>query len=267
LSETLATVASTVATGASTAARWLWNAALAIGRLGTAEFTVVTIASTVATAAGTAATWLRSAAQTAWNIVVGLGSTLLGAFSAITSGATIATVAGTAATWLRTAAQTAYNVVVGLGSAALGAFRAATLASTVATIAQSAAFAPLLLTLSAIAAALGAVYLAWDQLNKLKKDTGGLGFTGTVGEMIKQGTWDPAKAVDTYQNQQAQADAASADNSTPSVSSREDYASGAGGYGELHVTTEPGVKATVTKKPTSGYGIKLPRSGEFAPAH
>lgn len=265
LSETLATVASTVATGASTAARWLWNAALAIGRLGTAEFTLAQIASTVATAAGTAATWLRTAAQTAWNVLVGVGTTLMGAFSAITSGATIATVAGTAATWLRTAAQTAYNVVVGLGSTALGAFRAATLASTVATIAQSAAFAPLLLTLGAIAAALGAVYLAWDQLNSLKKDTGGLGLTGTIGQMIEQGTWSPATAVDHYYDEQARADAAVSDTSTPSLSSREDYASGAGGYGEITVRAEPGTKATVTKRPTGGFGISLPRSGEFAP--
>lgn len=267
LSETVATVASTVATGASTAARWLWNAALAIGRLSTAEFTVATTASTVATAAGTAATWLRNAAQTAWNVAVGLGTDIATGFRAITSGVTIATVAQTAAIWLRNAAQTAYNVVVGLGATALGAFRSATLASTIATIAQSAAFAPLLLTLGALAAALGAVYLAWDQLNSLKKDTGGLGLTGTIGQMIEQGTWDPAKAVSNYENQQAQADAAQSDNSTPSVSSREDYASGAGGYGELTVRAEPGTKATVTKKPTGGYGISLPRSGEFAPAN
>lgn len=68
--------------------------------------------------------------------------------------------------------------------------------------------------LTALAAALLAVYAAWRQLEQFSAETGGLGVIGTVQEMYKQGTLNPFKAVDAYQNAKARAEAANPDTST-----------------------------------------------------
>lgn len=64
--------------------------------------------------------------------------------------------------------------------------------------------------LAALTAALTALYLAWQQIEQFGKETGGLGVLGTIQQMRQQGTWNPFKAVDTFQNQQARAEASDA---------------------------------------------------------
>lgn len=266
MSETLATVASTVATGLSTAARWVWNAALAAGEIATTSFTASTITGTAATAAGTVAAWARNAAQWAVNAVVTAATAIAAGYRAVVSGELAAVVAATAASVARRIALAAQGVATGVVTAATRVYAIATGQATAATVAAEVSLAPLLVTLAAVAAAFGAVALAWDQVNKLGKDTGGLGFFGTVGEMFKQGTWDPAKAVDTYQNQQAEADAASGggpqlvNNTAAGVSqSIERYESRS--TGEVVIHDESG-RAEVKKSP-KGMPIRLSPSGAF----
>lgn len=118
---------------------------------------------------------------------------------------------------LLTAAKWAYNAVLAIVKAAQVAYTAAvegtqvvmallsgeTWAAAAAAAGLDAGLAPLLLTLGAVAAAVGALVVLYQQLKSLSAETEGLGFTGTVSQMVKQGTLDPFKAVDTYQNQQA----------------------------------------------------------------
>lgn len=118
-----------------------------------------------------------------------------------------AQVAYRAAVALTTIVQEAYTAAVAAGNAVIAIFTTEVDAAAVSAVGLDTALGPLLVTLGAIAAAVGAVYAAWGQLNKLSNETGGLGFTGIVQQMVKQGTFNPFKAVDTYQNQQARAEA------------------------------------------------------------
>lgn len=268
LSETAATVASTVATGASTAARWLWNAALAIGRIATTQFTIAQGASTVATVAGTAATWARNAAQVALAAGYAVVSAAVTAYRFVVSGELAAVVAATAASVARRVALLAQSAVTGVVTAATKLYAIATGEATAATVAAEASLAPLLVTLGAVAAAIGAVALAWDQIKKLGNETGGLGLTGLISQMIKQGTWNPAQAVDTYQNQQAEAEAASAggepqvvNNTAAGVAQSVSNYSESVSRGEVVIHDQTG-RAEVKKSP-KGMPIRLAPSGAF----
>lgn len=260
LSETLATVASTVATGASTAARWLWNVAVAIGQIATTEFTVATIASTIATAAGTVATWARQGAQAAYNLVVGAAATVTAAYRLITSGATFATIASTAATWASNAAQGIYNATIGAATKAVVLYKLATTASAGANAGLQASLLPIIATVAAATAAYLALKAAMDQIDKLKTDSNGLGITGLIAEMARRGTANPFAALDEYNNDRArqESEQATASSPPPSVSSSDGNGgvSPVGGYGELTVRAPPGV-VTVTKPPSGGFGINL----------
>lgn len=246
------------ARGAAAATVWLRN---------------TTIASTIASGASTAATWLKTTALTAYNAVTATGSSLLGINTAATEASTIATGQSTVAVGASAAALVEKNAVqvaataeTVAGTTALAGYTTATEAATAATVGAEAALAPVVVTVGALTAALGALAAVWYNVNQLGKETEGLGFFGTVGEMIKQGTFDPAKAVDTYQNQQAEARRASADRGedVPRASGGEDYDRGMsvpdGAYGELTVKAPPGV-VQVTKKPKAGYRVNLNPSG------
>ena len=265
----VAQLASQVATAAVTAATWLYNAALAVGELGTRRFTlsaiaskIAQVASGVATAAVTAAMWLYNAALVAVDLVTGR-------LTVSTIAAKVAQLAAQAATWLANAAQTAYAVVVAASSGALGIFTAAAWASVTAIGAQATALAPFLVTVGALTAAVGALYAAWDQWNKLDKSLSGSGgISGTVGKMIDMGTFDPFKAHDAAMNEQARKDR-DARNAPQVVSPQARAASeaaeanaNASVSGEITVTPAPGAKASVTGK-RSSVPLRVQPSGAF----
>ncbi len=280
LSETAATVASAIASGATTAARWALNAALTVGRLATTQITLATVANAASTVANTVVTWANQAAQwaktaavTAYNLVLRAGTIALGIWTAATSWDTIKSGLNAIALWARNAAQIVLNVTTGLATGLIGAYTAATTVATGATTASAgaataanAAFAPLLITLAAVAAAYLAVKLAADQAEKYSAMTEGLGVTGTVEQMWKQGTWDPAKAVDTYQNQQAKGRSMAKGEMDPfgRMYSKEEMISRSetkhAETMELTIKDETG-KAQVTKAPKGGKGVKLESSG------
>lgn len=111
------------------------------------------------------------------------------------------------ATKVATAAQFLYAVVTHGAAAASWAATAAQGALALATMPLAGMFGAAALGALAFLGALGlvvaAVLLINDALNELKSVTEGLGLSGMIGEMYDQGTWDPAKAVDAYQNRQA----------------------------------------------------------------
>lgn len=254
------TVASSAAAGVNTAAQWARNAAVTIGRIGTTSFTAATIANT-------AATWAKTGATTAYNAIVRVGTTAMAAYTAVTSGGTIASGAATVATWARTAAQGTLNAVTTFGTGALAAYRGATIAGTVATVAATGPMAAFALTVGAATAAIGALVLAYDQWNKLNAETEGLGITGIAKEMWDQGTWDPAKATDEFQNRQARARVGGG--GAPNVVSPQERI--AKTISETTVTEKSEIvirdetgRGEVTKAPKGkGMNLKLQRSGAF----
>lgn len=101
------------------------------------------------------------------------------------------------------------GIVAGAKLAATG-YSAAMVMVKGANLGAAASFAAVNMSLGAIAAtaglaavAIGSVYAAWKLNDNLKSKTEGLGMGGIVSEMWKQGTWDPARAVDEYQNKLA----------------------------------------------------------------
>lgn len=261
--------ASHAATLAVTAATWLYEAAIWAGQLGTAEFTFAQVASKLAqwasnaaTVAITAATWLYETAVWA----VQLATT---EFTFATVAAKLAQWASSAATWAANAAQTAYAAVVAVTSGALGTFTGAATASTTAIGAQAAALGPFLLTLGAAAAAIGAVVLAWSQLNKLSGELSGSGgISGTIGKMIDMGTFDPFAAHDAAMNEKARKDREERDRAqvvSPQARAASEAAEAnatASVNGEITVKAAPGAKATAQSKPSS-VPLRVQPSGAF----
>jgi TP901 family phage tail tape measure protein len=281
------------------AAQWVWNAAAAanpftlwivgltivtalliafwpevkqagewIGRLSTAVkvsavalgiLIAVQTSSRVAMIASTAASW-------AYNAALAIGQASTTGFTASTIASSLASGAWSAVLWLRTAATTAYTTVTEVATAAMAAYRLASMEGIAATVAATISFAPFLVTVAAAAAAIGALVLAWNQWKALNAETGGLGITGTIGEMIKQGTFDPAKAVNTFQNQQAQANATDTTQMVPpraSLSTTSIEQINSTSRGEVTIRDTTG-KAAITKKPTGGgFGLALTPSGAY----
>jgi TP901 family phage tail tape measure protein len=232
----------TLATAASTVATWAQNTALAVGKIGTTGFTVATIASTVST-------WAQNAALAVKNAALALAASVTSGLTLSTLSSTIATAANTVATWARNAALTA-------GTTVLGLYQIATGTATEATIAATGAMAPFLVTIGAVTAAVLALVAAWDQWSKLKDVSGGMGVTDFFKTAIKEGTLDPAKVVDAYQNDQARA---SSGETAQMVSPQERAASL--GKGEITIKDQTG-RASVTKAPKGGFAMPLvPASG------
>jgi TP901 family phage tail tape measure protein len=206
--ETAATIASTAAQGARTAGLYLMNAAINIGTFATTGFTTSTITSTVAGWASAAVTGARSLAMGGLNVATELATTLIYAYRNGTLLATAAQMAQTGILWLKNAAIAAGNAVMAVAAVAHGEFATSAIGAAAANGSLVASFAPFLVTVAAATAAVGALYAAWTQWKALNAETEGLGITGTVGQMIEQGTFDPFKAVDTFQNNQARSRAA-----------------------------------------------------------
>jgi len=192
---TSSSVLGRVATYALAASRWALTVALNVGRIATTRFTLATLAATAKTWLSTAAIWARNAAQWALNAVLGVGATVVNAFRLATLKATVQSVVATVRLWAMTVAHWAhvgataagtaavylFNVATGRlpanaigAAAALGTATAATDAAAGSAVAARGAFASLGLTLGALAAAIGAVWLAWDQMSKLLDEAGGL---------------------------------------------------------------------------------------------
>ena len=280
----LAILAYEAATKLATAVTWLWKGAVVAARFATDATTLATIRSTIATGAmrlaqmaSTAATAIGAAALWAYEAPLKL-VTLATIRSTIATGALkVAQLAAAAAQWVGRAAviaatgvQTAYAVVVGTSSGALGAFRIAALASVPAIAAQTLALAPLVITLGAVAAAATALALVWQQLSGLSKDLEGSGgITGTIGKMWEMKTIDPFKANDAAMNEKAR-DAAFDRDARQMVTPGERAASEADSFSEhtskfdatIAVKAEPGTKAKVKAKPSKA-PIRLERSGAF----
>jgi TP901 family phage tail tape measure protein len=160
---------------ASAAATWARNAAVSVGTIGMTRFTVATVLSSAKTGIDTGLTWLRQAAQWGWNAATGVGTGIASAFTTGTVLSSAKTAINTGLTWARQAAQWAINAAMGAGTLASTAWSIATGKATAATVAAEASLAPFLITVAAIAAAIAAIVLAYQQWVELSKQAGGAG--------------------------------------------------------------------------------------------
>jgi TP901 family phage tail tape measure protein len=259
------TVGATLAQAASTLATKAWAAALWLGQMATTRTTLAQIANTLVTK-------LQTAATVAYNTVLRLGSALLAAFTLLTSRSTVATVASTIATKGRAAAQWLLNSRVGLGTKLLAGYKAAVVAITAVTRGAAASTGAFALALGAVVAAVAAIYALFDQLSKLDAETGGLGLFGLIAKMWEGGTFDPFKAQDMWQNEQARKRAK--DRPKPKLVSVAGHEAGEAfgtrvtesgaeiGKGELTVKLPKDVEAEVTKE-MARLGLKLAPTGAF----
>jgi TP901 family phage tail tape measure protein len=269
-SETAAAVASTIAGWARGAALWAQNAAIKIGTAATTKFTAATITGTISSWASSVATWARTTATSAYNAVVRISTTLVAAWRTGTLLATASEWAQTVATTAKNMALRAGNVLLGIAAIANGDFAASALGAAAANGSMAASFAPFMVTVAAATAAIGALCAAWHQWKALNAETEGLGITGLASEMIKRGTFDPAKALDAYQNETARtraeasdagADAASAPVIIPpNASGRSGGSSEVSGSIEIYNHTDQ----PVTAKSRGGVSMPVVRpSGGF----
>lgn len=123
--------------------------------------------------------------------------------------ATAASIRNTAVTWARTSAQATNTAVTWAGTKASVFFAKALFGQRAAALAAAGgmkvAIAGAIALAAAAAAAAAALYAAYSQNEKLKKESGGLGFFDIAGKMWDEGTWDPFKVVDKHMNEQAKA--------------------------------------------------------------
>ncbi len=222
----------------------------------------------VATANGT--TWLAVGAQKAWTAMKWFGVAASQAGLGATIKSTGAVVLQNTAIRVVTFAAGLYNTATWLGTAAMTAFTGGAGAASTAVFGLNVAMAPLLITLLAVGAAAGAAFLAVNQLNKLDKETGGLGFTGVISELV-QGR-DPLVEINRRLDAEAANEASESASKKAIVASIEQRSTGAlinanaelagGSAGELTVKDETG-RVEVTKQPKAGK-IKLEQpSGAF----
>jgi TP901 family phage tail tape measure protein len=155
-----------VATKAAAAATW--------------GFGVVTRGVAVLAWAWSAAITATRAAMTFYQIATkaGVGATIAMSFASKLATAdtvinTVATGARTTAQWLLSGATKAAALVTGLFSTATVASTAATVTGTAATTAATTSMGAFAAAAGAALAAVGALYLAWDQWQSLSKETGG----------------------------------------------------------------------------------------------
>lgn len=200
---TLTTRGSEIATWAATVAHRARNIAVAIGAIGMKRLTLATLADTVKTALNTVAQWAKATAQAAVNLAVKTGRGILMLYVALTSAATLKDKAAIIALWAKAVAQGAVNLAVRGYNRIAGT--CAALTSGVGTAAGGAAtgMSAFAVTVASAAAAVGALYLAFKQLQTLESETEGLGFVGLLKQMWKQGTLDPAEALKSYQDMEA----------------------------------------------------------------
>jgi TP901 family phage tail tape measure protein len=262
------------------AVSWLWNHAVTANAIAGGRALIATTALKIAQLASGAATAIAAAAQFAYTGKLNMSTLAAVRLKVAEIASKIALYASRAATIVATAAQTAYRLAVALTTGGLGAFRVAALASGTAIGAQAAAFAPLLITLAAAAAAVGALVLAWQQYTALDKDLAGSGgVSGTVGKMIEMGTWDPFKAHDAAMDEKARDKRLETDNRdrdraatdrlqivSPQVraaeATAEATAAAAKVEGRIVVESKPGTKATVKAQPKT-VPLVTPQTGAF----
>lgn len=260
-----ATKSSTAASIAQTLAEKARSAAVAIGTLGTTRLTFATIGNRIAT-------WASQAATVAHNLATRAATAAQAIYAAIVNRQKAATIASTAATVGSRLAHAAFAAGLGIVTAAQTVYRIATGGATAATAAgipvagaANAALLPLIVTLGAAAAAVGALMLAWNQWQELSKQTGGA-----------EGVWEGIKSlaggdgffagVDEHLNEQARAEAAKrqgpqvvtqADRVSKSI---EESSSTTTSKSEVTIKDKTG-RAQFTKPPKKGSGIKLEPSG------
>lgn len=264
---------------------WLWNVAVAAGTAIANSSILATVGMRIAQAASSVVTGIATAAQFAYTGQINMATLAAVRQKAAEVASRIAALASAAATWIANAAVTAYNLVLALSTGGLTAFRVAALASVPAIGAQALALAPLLITLAAAAAAVGALVLAWQQYNALDKDLAGSGgITGTVGKMWEMGTLDPFAAHDAVMNEKAVEARRTRDERdrrgesalersqmiSPQARAATETtaaAAAAGGTatvgGTITVEAKPGTKATAKARPKSPPLVVTP-SGAFA---
>jgi len=263
---TLKIIANTVASWAVTAAKYAQAAATKLATLMTKRLTLAMIAHTLKTWLSTAATWAYQTAQLAANKVIKAARGLVKALMGIEIAATAKRWLSVTATWAQNTAQLAYNVTTRAAAKAMLAYKTAVMGAGAASAAASGGFLAVMIPLVAIAAAIGAIYLALKQIRSLEKETGGLGIVGTIGEMWKKGTLDPFKAVDAVMNERARAAQRQREKSGggAKTASRKPAVQPTGtGTGERHTAEAEGPTATLLIKDETGRAVvpKQPRRG------
>jgi hypothetical protein len=263
-------VAWTVAIKAAQVAIGIYQGTVALVGGVTNLLTSETLRNTIVTGASTTARGIATAATWAWNAALAIGR--IGQMRL-----TVATVANTVATNVSKIAIAVRTGAMWLATTASGAFTAGTASLTTATIAGTAAtkgatmaLAPFAAAMAAAAAAAAALYLAWDQLNKLNKETEGLGLGGIVSGMVDQGTLDPFAVVDAHQNKLAKERAAkrAAKRAAGSqVVSEGDMVSQSIAEKitkeqvDLFLHMPDGAKVEVKRGGKKGSGLRMPRTG------
>jgi hypothetical protein len=245
----------------ATARLWLWNAAVNIGTLGTKSFAAATVASTAASQAKAAAVWVKNTAVRAYTATTGIATAAIAAYRAGTLGALVAEHAQAAATAVKTVAMKASSFATAVAATAHGSYATSAFGAAAANGSLAASFAPFLVTIAAVTAAIGAMYAAWTQWKSLNAETEGLGITGLASEMWKQGTFDPAEALNNYQNEQARGRAQMVTPQDRTARTIEETKSTTTAEVTIRDTTG---KAQVTKPPKGGgVGLRLAQSGAF----
>jgi TP901 family phage tail tape measure protein len=258
------------------AATWLWTAAQG-------AYTLATNGALAATVLNTTATWAGRAATAASNAVTWIAFAATTRFTVAQVGSKIATWAVTAATWLWNTAVGAWTGVTTLATGALAAYRGGTVLSTAATGGATTAtnllnlsMGAFLTTVLAAAAAIGALYAAYDQFTKLLDVSGGWeGLKAGLGSIAEGGSL--FEGIDAYQNKQAKEAALSATlegsggaaagmaQVAPQIASPTEAITSSiqtnNAAAEVTVRPEKGAAAAVTKQPKGSIGVRVAPSG------
>lgn len=224
----------------------------------------------VAIGASRAATIIATTARGAYSLAIGIGTVATTSFTLAEVRSKVALVASNVVTWLATTARGAFAAASTLAATGATALGVAAMGSVPGIAASTAALAPFLATVLALTAALAALAIAWNENEKLKSATGGMGMLDIGAEMWKQGTWDPFKAVDAVANEKAQLKAAMGEQGpaplAPMVTPQERVAQS---VSETSTTTKsevvlkpaPGMELEQTKGPKRTPGLKLHPTG------
>lgn len=249
-----------VATVATNAFKWAFASTTATTEAGTVAITAskaATLASTIATGASTAAQWL-------WNTAIGAGTLATTKFTFSGVASKVATLASAAASGVATAAQWLWNAAITAGTGALGFMTTAATGAAASAASAAVALGPAIAAFGALAAAIGAAYVAKQQFDQLDQQLAGSGgVTGTIGAMWEQGTWDPFEAHDKVMNDKAREAARKRDAEAAATPAPQAVTQAGASAQEISRTVSEmqTQRAEVTVKAPVGSTVKKPAQG------
>jgi len=296
-----AVIAYEAAVAIAKGAMWAWNAAVGAHSFITGADTASTVVNTAANWGSRLATIAGTVAMGARNAVTWIAFAATTRFTVAQIASKVASIASTAVTWLWNTAQGAWTATTVLATVASGSYRTATVLSTEATGAATVAtdlanmsMGTFLITLGAVAAAIGSIVWAYKEFNDLLATSGGWeGFKAGVDGALSGDFLNPLdgynKGVDDFQNRQAWAKdpawSAPRQTTEQSTSFYDQPAPSDGSYyggapqvasptqaimqsvqtnhssAEVTVRAQPGTHAAVSKPAKGNIGVRVTPSG------